>query len=93
MLNKHLDSIQEFVIRGQFRTLSSNRQSYFVVQIKLIVHFLKAHVNQFSESQIKFPYRTVRAGNLGQISTLTQDCDVIEFLRTLLSREDWLILI
>jgi hypothetical protein len=36
---------------------------------------------------------TVRAGIMGQISTLTHDCGVIEFLRTLLSREDWLILI
>ncbi len=35
----------------------------------------------------------VRAGNLGQISTLTLDCGVIDSLRTLLSREDWLILI
>jgi hypothetical protein len=36
---------------------------------------------------------TVRAGNLGQISTLTLDCGAIEFLNALLQRGDWLILI
>jgi hypothetical protein len=36
---------------------------------------------------------TVRAGNLGQISTLTLDCGAIGFLSALLQRGNWLILI
>jgi hypothetical protein len=36
---------------------------------------------------------TVRAGNLGQISTLTLDCGAIGLSSVLLQRGDWLILI
>ncbi len=36
---------------------------------------------------------TVRAGNLGQISTLTPDCGALGLLEVLLLREDWLIFI
>ncbi len=40
-----------------------------------------------------FHLTTVRAGNLGQISTLTHDCGTMGSLNVLLQREDWLILI
>jgi hypothetical protein len=67
--------------------INVNVNCQITMQNKTILH------QDFPKTVRKNTKSTVRAGNLGQISSLTLDCGAIGFLRALLQRRDWLILI